>query len=247
MHPLRLALLCVVLSSIVAAPAALADGALYLDWDACGPSGPAERDFACSTNSGEERLYCAFSLDQPLDQVLGVEIVLDVSHSAATLPPWWQLGVSGCRFGRLTATGDPPDGADCADMWQGQSTGGVQGYAVGQPRGGANQARIKVALTLLPQNARTLEAGTIYDAARVVFSNAATTGAGSCSGCGGDACLVFNSIWIKRLPGAVGGDVFLSTAGPGNGNMATWQGSGADCAAVPVKTTSWGRIKSLYR
>ncbi|TMQ69683.1 MAG: hypothetical protein E6K80_10900 [Candidatus Eisenbacteria bacterium] len=80
-----------------------------------------------------------------------------------------------------------------------------------------------------------------------MFSNVATTGTGSCSGCGLDACLVLNSMWVRRVPGAPGGDVFVSAAAPDGGNMATWQGSGADCAAVPTKPSSWGRIKALYR
>ena len=221
--------------------------ALYLNWDQCGPAGPALHSFACGSNSGSQSLYCAFSLEQPLDQVVGVEIVVDLQHEDPVLPPWWQLGVGGCRFGALSADGGAPAGVDCVDFWQGKSAGGVQGFAVGQPRGGLNQARIKVALSLLPVDARSLDATSLYNAARLTLLNQSTVGAGSCSGCGGATCLVMNSIWIKRLPGAPGGDVFLTAPGAGNGNMATWQGSGADCMAVPVKSSSWGRIKTLYR
>ena len=104
-----------------------------------------------------------------------------------------------------------------------------------------------VALSLLPPDARTLAAGTLYYAARVLLENQNTTGAGSCSGCDGIACLVLNSIRIKRLPGAVGGDVLLEQPAPDGGNMATWHGTAANCAAVPVHVGSWGRIKALYR
>jgi hypothetical protein len=225
----------------------LAADSIYLDWNLCGPAGPATQGSSCNTNVGSQKLYCAFRLESTVDQVLGVEIVIDVSHSDATLPPWWQLGVGGCRYGALTADGGTPDGPDCTEFWGGQQTGGIQGYAVGQPRGGANQARIKVALSLLPGNSRTLLAGTLYYAARVVLGNQLTVGSPSCSGCGDDACLVLNSIWIKRVPGALGGDLFLSTPGVDGSNQATWQGATANCAAVPVRPTSWGRIKSLYR
>jgi hypothetical protein len=62
------------------------------------------------------------------------------------------------------------------------------------------------------------------------------------------ACLVLNSILVRRSPGAVGGDSFVSTPGPGDANRATWQGTGADCSAVPVRRQStWGAVKSLYR
>jgi hypothetical protein len=232
--------------SLLFASRVRADDALFLNWDICGPSGSSQEVFDCSSNDGSEVLYCSFTLAQPLDQVVGVEVVVDVSHSEDPLPAWWQMGPGGCRFGDLSADGDPPSGTDCGDFWAGKWAGGLQGYLVGQPRGGTNQARIKVALSLLPADARTLSAGTLYDAARIVFGNQSTTGAGSCSGCGLDACLVLNSIWIKRLPGAPGGDVFLENPGAG-GNLATWQGTGADCSAVPVHTASWGKIKALYR
>ena len=221
--------------------------ALYLGWDVCGPDGPAQEVSSCASNTGSQRLYCAFTLAETIDQVVGVEAVVDLSHSEAALPAWWQLGVGGCRFGALSADGGTPEGGACTDFWAGQQTGGLQGYLVRQPRGGFNQARIKVALSLLPSDARTLDAGTLYYAARILLGNQSTTGAGSCSGCGSDACLVLNSIWIKRLPGAPGGDVFLTVPAPDGGNMATWQGTGADCAAVPAHASSWGRLKSLYR
>ena len=228
------------------APPAVAQDALYLGWGECGAPAATQEVFTCDSNTGDQKLYAAFSLAQPLDQVVGVEIVVDISHADPALPAWWQLGVGGCRMGALSANGGTPAGTGCADFWAGLATGGVQSYVVGQPRGGANQARIKVALSLLPANARTLAAGTVYYAARIVLGNQATTGTGACAGCDGEACLVLNSIWIKRLPGAPGGDVFLTTPSI-TGNMATWQGTGADCDAVPVQTSSWGRIKILYR
>jgi hypothetical protein len=232
----------------VASPLPLFAGeGLYLDWGLCGPTGAVQQSFACDSNIGSENLYCAFTLATPLDQVLGVEIVIDIVHSQSVLPSWWQLGVGGCRYGALAADGQSPPNGDCATFWAGQETGGIQLYEVGQPRNAANQARIVVALSLLPPDARTLAAGTLYYAARVLLENQNTTGAGSCSGCGGDACLVLNSIRIKRLPGAVGGDVLLEQPAPDGGNMATWQGTAANCAAVPVHVGSWGRIKALYR
>ena len=81
------------------------------------------------------------------------------------------------------------------------------------------------------------------------MGHALTTGEGTvCGGCAGSACLVLNGMWIRRQPGAVGGDVLLSEPGTGQANWATWQGgTGADCAAVPVRAVTWGRLKGLYR
>jgi hypothetical protein len=59
---------------------------------------------------------------------------------------------------------------------------------------------------------------------------------------------VFNGMWLRRQPGAVGGDVQLSAPGLGEANWATWQGGAeATCAAVPVRAVTWGRLKGLYR
>jgi len=223
-----------------------AGAALYLDWDECGPSGQQTHANSCDSNEGIQQLYCAFTLDQPLDQVLGVELVVDVQHSDPTVPAWWQLGVGGCRYEELTADGGAPAGPACTDLWLGQAAGGIQGYNVGQPFGSPSQARIKVVLSLLPNQARTLNAGTVYYAARLNLTNVKTTGTDACDGCGASACLVLNSIWIKRLPGAAGGDLFFETPAPDGGNMALWQGT-ANCQTVPVRRRTWGAIKSLYR
>ena len=59
---------------------------------------------------------------------------------------------------------------------------------------------------------------------------------------------MLNSVIVKRQPGTAGGDVILGEPGPGNANWATWQGgSGANCATVPARAVTWGRLKGLYR
>jgi hypothetical protein len=235
------------------APArACADAALYLAWNDCRPSGNAisNYDFSCDTEAGFEELFCAFSLPFATGaDVLGVIAVLDLQHSAATLPDWWRLAKAGdCRSGYLSTSGDFTRNADCVDPWLGQAVAEVQGYDVGQPHGGAGQARIKVACGVVPSLARTLDATRVYYGIKLVIQNTYSTGSGVCAGCRETACLVLNSIEIKRTQGAPGGDLFLETPGPNQGNWARWQGGvGADCGLVPVHSVTWGRVKSLYR
>lgn len=230
----------------LAAAGASSPPGLYLTWQDCAqsPNATANRSVACDGAAGEEALYLAFSLPWALDSVVAVEAVVDV-QAAGVLPPWWQYGPEGCRSGSLHARGEFPAGTACTDFWMGDATlDGLQGYYAGEPRGGAGQARIRVALAVLPQLYRRLEAGTMYHAARLVFSD---VGVSACLGCQMPVCLVLNSILIGRLPGAPGGDLLLEAAALAGSNQATWQGSGADCQLVPVVRTTWGAIKAMYR
>ena len=238
-------------SCLATRPAAAAEG-LFLSWDDCRavPQGASNRDFACDTDVGQHELYVAFTMPQATDNVLDVEIVIDIQSAGTVLPNWWRLdSEGGCRGNNiLQVAADFPGKSACVDMWQGTTTAataGVQGYNPTEPRGAVTQARIKAVAYVVPDDARSLDASSMYYAARILIKNEGTA---SCSGCAVPVCLVLNSIWVKRLPDSPGGDFFLQTPGPDNANWVTWQsGTGANCAAVPVRKRAWGEIKSLYR
>ena len=234
------------------APASPADPALYLTWNDCGTSTNALSDFvfACDVEVGFEELFCSFRLPFATGaDVLGVTAVIDIQHQAATLPDWWRLAAAGdCRSGYLSASGDFTLETDCADPWAGQAVAEVQAYNATEPRGGANQARIKAVCGVVPALAATLDASSVYYGVKLVIQNTRSTGAGACPGCLGGACLVLNSIEVQRTAGAPGGNLFISTPAPNNANWARWQGGvGADCGLVPARNMTWGRVKSLYR
>ena len=242
-----LVVLAVVLLALPASRAGAAEG-LYLTWGECALSGSATHGGAwtCDSDLGLSDLFCAFSVGATVDSVLGLEAAVDVQHADAVLPDWWRFEVGGCRTGELVADLDFTARTSCADLYHGNATSGLS-YYPGQPHGGANQARIRVAASVLPSfGYATLVPAATYYAARIAIHHGGTI-TPLCAGCIHPACLVLNSIILKRQPGAPGGDVALSAAGTG-ANWATWQGgAGADCAAVPVRAITWGRIKSLYR
>ena len=220
---------------------------LYLTWSGCAQDVQATSDRASACNPGDSQsLYCAFTLAQAVDSVVALEIVVDLEAMSATLPAWWEVGKGGCRAGALAPDAEFAQ-ASCAVPWQGLVQGPsvlLAGVFPGEPRGEANQARLKITVAVLPDSFRRLNAGEMYYAARLLLSNDLTAG---CSGCQIPTCLVLNSIVIGRLEGAPGGNLLLETPGPMNANRATWQGSGADCAAVAVKRRTWGALKELYR
>lgn len=244
------AIACVVAPATVPA----AEG-IYLTWNDCyvDPSAGMNRDFDCASNGGVSELFCAFTMPQAADKVVAVEIVVDIQHAAAMLPDWWHFDAGGCREGfNLTAAADFPGKTACVNMWQTAVTPAiamVQGYIPTEPRGAASTARIKVAASVLPEDAVTLNDTSPYYAARIIISHAKSAGAGACAGCDLGACLVLNSILIGRLPGAPGGDYVLQIPGSASdANWARWQGGGgANCAAVPVRNRAWGQLKGLYR
>lgn len=241
----------VLVSGALGARSATAGEGLYLTWNDCyqGPTAVSNLGFACASNSGSSDLFCAFTMPQAAGNVVAVEIVIDIQHSDTSLPDWWRMDVGGCRAGNLNAFADPGGRSACLNMWQGTSAiAGIQGFIPSEPRGAGSQARIKVAASVLPQDAVSVDGTSMYYAARIQLSNAGTVGTSSCGGCAQPACLVLNSILVGRVPGSPGGDYFLQVPGAGDANWARWQGGvGADCAAVPVRNVAWGQVKSLYR
>jgi hypothetical protein len=225
---------------------ALGDAAIYLTWNDCALGAEAASDFAfpCDTDDGFEELFCAFAVPATTTDVLGIIAVVDLQTAAATVPDWWRLAAAGgCRSGYLSTSGDFTQNASCVDPWLGQAAAEVQAYDVGEPHT-ASQARIKVVCGVTPDLARTLEPTGVYYGVKLVIRNTLSTGAGACVGCGDGACLVLNSIDVVRATDSI----ILKTPAPGNLNWARWHGgAGADCMLVPVRSLTWGGVKSLYR
>jgi hypothetical protein len=229
---------------------ARADSSLFLTWDECVNSVIATSNnlFACDTELGFEELYGAFTMPQATGvDVLGLIAVIDVQHSSPILPNWWRMAASGdCRSGTLSAGANFTANSGCVDPWHGNAVADVQRFTVGEPRSGAGQARIISVCGVIPSLAVALDATSTYYGIKLVINNALTTGATACSGCAGSACLVLNSIEIQRTSSVQ--NILLQTPGSGNRNWARWHGApDSDCALVPVRAITWGRVKSIYR
>ena len=223
-----------------------------MSWNDCPPGPTASPDLAfdCTSNASSFTLVCSLVLADSEANIIGAELVVDIQHSAASLPDWWRFdgsGTGGCRSGGLTTSYDFAPTPSCADAWSGNGFGAVQSFTIGPPDHPlASQARIKAVASVTANNAVTLDRDTQYGIVRLILSTTNSTGTGACDGCSGSACLVLNSILLRRLPGQ-GDDVYQVTPASGSSNWATWQGTGADCAQVPTRRTTWGQIKSLYR
>ena len=218
---------------------------LTLGWSDCLEGGGlATAAFACNTNSVDFLLVPAFTLAQAIDSLVAIEGVIDMVSQGDPLPSWWELQPGGCRDGSLVADMPPADA--CLDPWGGNGVAALQAYRVSPETPATNRARIVFTSSVLPAQRVALGAGTSYAAVRLILHSSRTIGT-SCSGCSSTACMVLNSITLKRVPGAAGPDQVVSEPSAST-NWVHWLGvTGVDCAVVPVRNTTWGAIKSLYR
>jgi hypothetical protein len=228
-------------------------------WDACfADGGTLNKNFACDTNTGSEKLVLSFVLPFDMPGVSGMEGVIDLASAGTTLPAWWAFkNVGTCRQISLGLNFVPPSTAvNCADWSNGQASGGIGAYNLGTTfsNGGSNSARLVFAIAVPPSLLASPLALDEYFVGILTINHAKTVGTGACAGCATPVCIVFNS--LKLTTQVPVNDRTLKT--PSNftdSNYATWQGGlgvvtnrGSGCpAATPTKPKTWGAVKSLYR
>lgn len=250
-RPCRLApgLLAVMLVGSACARLATAQThGISIGWQDCrsgGSAGFGLQNFGCASNTSAFPLYAGVQLAAAVDSVFSMELVIDVDVAASPLPDWWSMD-GACRALSWTAGTGLPSG--CADVWGGAPAAAtVQGWLPGTPGGSARHARLLVAAGVLAAAAVTMNANTPYTVCRVALDSRSTT---MCpAGCTTPACLVFNSLLIRRLPGSAVEEVLVTDPEVMGANVVVWQPSlgSADCASVPVRRSTWGAVKALYR
>jgi len=241
----------VVAAMLVTASTAFAAG-VNLAWQSCATvGGLSNRTFACNANTGAANsMVGTFVLPIAVAQVNGTEPVLDLISQQATLPDWWALKFAGaCRAASLSIAAYD-GGSDCLDWASGQASVNIASYTIsGQdtPPGGLgpNTARIKLVSAVDPVAVVDLPADTEFGVFALNVNNAKTVGPVACAGCTNPVCIVFNSVKATTV-GALN-DTFVGTGTAPGSNIITWQGTGADCQAVPVRASTWGQVKALYR
>jgi hypothetical protein len=234
-----------------AATAPATAAGLSIAWTDCRPPLGGEslsRSFGCASDIAELPLFPSFSLPATMDSVYSMELVIDVDVAGADtdpLPVWW-LMAPGCRTNGWAADGTVSP--SCVDAWNGQGTGSFQGWLVGTPGGprATRHGRLLVAVSTLPQDGVTLLGNASYTACRILLRTVNTS---SCfDGCLTPACLVFNSLLVRRFHTPADEEILISGAESGASDRVIWQGGiGADCQAVPTRKTTWGAVKALYR
>ena len=183
---------------------------------------------------------------QPPDEMVRLrDGVIDVDVATDVLPSWWHMEPGGCHSSPSGWGAGLATTASCADAWAGQGSASIQGWLPGTPGGAPMHGRLLVAVGTLPGMLATLPAGDALALCRLALRGDNTL---TCSGCTIPACLVFNSIIIRRLPGSSPEEIIISNEESVGSARVFWQdGTGADCQSVPTRRSTWGAVKSLYR
>jgi hypothetical protein len=280
-HPAARLLLAFAACAIaaLAAPAhaaAVSPPGTNLRWDKCyGDNGAWNKDFACDTNTGTERLVGSFELAAPVSDISGMELYVDLASVSAAYPVWWQIRNTGtCRAAALGFTNSLPAGsANCVDWGEGHAVGGIGRYDIGAV--GPNHARLIMAVAVPAANVTSLIPGREYFAFTATITHVKTVGTGACAGCLEPVCIFFSTVRLES-PGATSTVMTLTRGANYLGSQyVTWQrgypiniatGScsgqevgGTSCiephtsfdcvpySATQTRGSTWGEVKSLYR
>ncbi len=225
---------------LLLASAAVAAPGFNLTWGAkCWKDGgTANLDFACNTTTGTVgTLTVSFAPAAAHDDFISASIVLEGMSETASVPDWWRLGTGECRNGSFALVTDfTAVPTSCTDLWEGGGFG-----SLGQYLEGGN--RIHVYALWVPDYPIPIGAAVEYACAMFTVDGAKTTGAGACSGCSTPLAWGLDRVELGYLNGA---PTEILTE-PLQNQCVTWQHSTLGCGTVPVRSMTWGQVKSLYR
>ena len=233
-----------VAAMLLIASSAMATG-LNLAWNACITDGGANnKTSACTSNLGNAgTMIGTFNVASDVNGATGIELIVDFISIDVALPAWWSAS---CRTPFTMNATIAASAVNCFDWSSGTALGGI-GAVVPNYAYGPNTARIIAGFAVPPGGVNVVAippGGGEYFAFNIVLSNTKTTGVGNCAGCNLAHCIVFNN--LKMVVGTADGAILGTPEAPGS-NVITWQGAGANCAAVPTKNTTWTQVKALYR
>jgi hypothetical protein len=249
--PLQWAL---VIAGIAHASAVRADAVpdLRLAWDNCrGSGGAVNRAFPCDTNLGQNVLVGSFAAPGTISLLSGVEAVIQFVPSTQAMPDWWRLRnqtgqTNQCRQGSLSASGDFRDLSGCADAFAGAATGGITSYLVYPDL--PMSATLRLSWSVPAGTEGPLTGSDEYYAFKVFIDNQKSVGGIVCGGCPTAVCILFASFRLFQPAGTIGGSPIIFPLDGSDQHVANWNGgTAALCGVVPVRATTWGAIKGLYR
>lgn len=249
----KLLMLCLGLA--VVAPAASHAAGVDVSWTTCALSTGAATNqvFACAASPTTNRtysLYFQFKLDADYNDFIAFTGVADLQRTAGgPLTPFWRYDAAQCAGGTvkgvtvsdaISAQCEGDGYAHLADDNTGAgATEAIAAYLAENPRPGAGRFILLSARST--DSPIPLAALTNYYALQLNFNNRLRT---TCAGCADQMVLVFQEAILEsntapsiRIsgPDKLTNCVSINNAPP------------EQCGPVPVRNSTWGKVKSLYR
>jgi hypothetical protein len=200
--------------------------------------------FACATNTGTAGiLTTSFAIDAEMTDLVGIEWAIDGQSDTPTLPDWWQVSIApsaDCRAGKATFNSNytAVESATCVDWTAGA------GFNAPNYTWTGNRVHITLGTAIDASGPYDAVAGQEYYSGGVTILNSKTVGTGACTGCSTGMVFAQNHFTAAGLAGRR--DDFETTLTGGN-QCLSWNNASTLCEIVPVRATTWGQIKSLYR
>ena len=240
----------ILVMALVSVPAT-ARAQINLAWNDCitQPGQQQNIAYACDGSAiAPFRAVMSFIPPVNLTAFVGMYAYVDIVLSVPQLPDYWRLGVGECRQGglvfptSLSGIGTGSTGI-CRNPWLGADTTGG-GFVYTSEYLGVHYSA-QVTLAFARDSETSLTAHQQYVAG--VFEIHPDVNSESCSGCGVEACLSLNWIELFQTPGATSQDI-VTLVGAAQRQIVTWQNTSPfPLCVVPVRKTTWGSVKALYR
>lgn len=222
---------CVVTLLMSMSASAAHGSSLSIEWDACGPEGGSNKTFACESNQGLATFLVSFIPYDGMDPISGCTCRVEFWPAAsAGYPDWWRLENSGCRQSALgVSVNAEADTGSCHAF-----VGGSVLSADWDP----HPYMYGLVVTTSYTEFQSLDGAREYLVLRVALSYDKTVGASACPGCTSYMLISAAQLHFETTGGSY---VEFMPSEVRQGSI-TWQGPN-----VPVRATSWGEIKGLYR
>lgn len=238
----RLLLVCI---GLLALTASTASAQIQVAWNDCLiDGGSASRNSTCLSNTGVNRLAISYTPTAGIPDFVAIDGTIDLRFDNGTPTAWWEFKNAGaCRQNAASIGMDVsvlPNSFTCADTWDSGAsvTGLFTGYAVsfGQP----DRNRAVFAMARAASNPTSIDAGVNYFGWIWQISNALTL---SCAGCLDPVAIYSPTMTLSGVSSAA---PVVLTGSPDDGeSCVSW--NGGSCLATPAQTTSWGKVKAMYR
>jgi hypothetical protein len=228
---------------------------LEIAFDDCpgAPGALPQKVDACASNVGQAMsLVVSFVAPVDIPEFVALTAVIRVGRHNQPLPLWWGMVPGGCRQGMGHAEIGVSDVGVCADPW-----GGSPGFSsilfeeVPSTPSGSSFLQMTVEVGLGQADPLDLQTGVKYQLFTLSVPRTRSIGPDACPGCCEGVCIIVDRIRLfsRRTP------FRIDLSNTGTPAVAYWQGAaihtpgeciGVGCP-VPVRKSTWGDVKALYR